>query len=140
MPALLVPGAVRHERAFIRDVKEPMDSTARGGECLRGSEPIFGNPGEQSDLLLSQTQAHQQVFELQDRLGVAPAGAGLAQAEHPGRLRIVELLEMPQRDDFPIGRVERIEGILKADLHLGAHGSLARSGPMTEEAGCQGRR
>ena len=54
-----------------------------------------------------------------------PLGPGfLTDSQHFGRLGAAELLEVPQRQDLAVDRVERIQGLLDAEQPLGALGRL----------------
>ena len=57
-------------------------------------------------------------------------------AEHLGGLVIGEFLEMPQGQDFPVDRIEIVDGLLEVQLHLGAlHGLGHRREPAKQLGG-----
>jgi hypothetical protein len=52
------------------------------------------------------------LLQARQRADVALGGGRLADVEHPGRLGVGQLLEVPQREDLPVERVEGVERLL----------------------------
>src|SRR5258705_98110 len=64
---------------------------------------------------------------------VALARGGLVDPQYLGSLVVVQLLEMPQDHHLAVERLHAVEGLLKADPHLGPDGRLRRRGHPAEE-------
>ena len=68
---------------------------------------------------------------------IAVAGRGLVDAQHGGRLAVVELLEVAEGQDLAVDRVHGVERLLDLDLDLGPDGGPARRRQSAEELGGQ---
>ena len=67
---------------------------------------------------------------------VAVACRGLADREHLRRLVVVQLLEVPKREDLPIDRVHRVRGLLHPELELRSlYGPRGRGQPAQKHRG-----
>src|SRR5439155_881829 len=70
---------------------------------------------------------------------VAAAGTRRRDLQRRGGLVVVELLEVPQGEHLAVHRVHAVEGLLQAQLHLGADGRLQGGRDLAQQAGGQAR-
>jgi hypothetical protein len=89
-------------------------------------------------------QGCENTLETLERAKVTFGRGGLFDCEHPGRLGGGQFLEVAQREDFAVHRVQRVEGLLDAEDALGANHGLGRGGVSAEKlsrqrgrAGCR---
>ena len=98
---------------------------------------IIAGGGKPPESSIGSERGREDLLEPAQGTDVALAGRGLVQAEHGGRLVVVQLLEVTERQDLAIDRVHGVERLLHLDLDLGPDGGPARRGQSAEELGGQ---
>ena len=132
-----VPVAVLLQRAAAprpgggRRTRRPVGSAARRGR--RSTRPWSISLG-------GRLQGGEHVLEPLQGADV-PLGRGrLLDPEHLGGLGVGQLLEVPQRQDLPVERVEGVERLLEPQQPLGPDGRLGRGRLLARAGGRPGRR